>query len=1210
MTARDRHAGDVGARRLAQTEFDRPVAVVAGAGTGKTTVRVARVLAWCLGRGWTAAFDRLTESGSQEPSPDEIAGQALDGLVAITFTEAAAAQMARKVAQALVTIAADPSLEVVGFFPDLIPDADSSQMQQRARALVGALDRLAIRTLHSHCWNLLATYPMAARLSLDLRVDAEGRHLEEVVREVVEAAVKGAYAGPASHPLHRLAMRMVDPRAVAEAVRALVAEGFNAEAFDRDPLSAKNRGVIRQRLETAVTAVREFVAPLTTQNRARKDLQVAEAVSQTETLLSEVPKDLDLPALTALLEGLREIWEDDLVDRLVKWSKGDFTRTVENLLGERSAKLGRTAGNLAGLLRLYRQLDVEVLDAGRRALRPLIAAVEDELRARGVLTYSSLMTEAWRLLAEHPQVRRRERRRLHQLLVDEFQDTDRLQCELVRFLTLDGDESERPGLFVVGDPKQSIYGWRDADLEAYESFLHDLESAGGVTVELNRNFRSVPAVLEEVDHAIRPIMTAEPGLQPEFASLLPCAALLADSGFQRAGRAPIEYWVSWTETGGPKTRADDAAGVEAQAIASDIRQLHDQEQVAWNEFGILLRSTSRLETYLEALRRFGVPFVVTSDKHYFRRREIIEASALIRTVLVPVDHLALVTFLRSPTVGVPDAALLPLWQRGFPELVTKLQGSDGPELETLRAVVKEVAENLSGDIPGLDAIRGWDISTVAALENLALLRPAFTKEPADKFLDQLRQRFLFDVTESARHLGIYRLANLDRFFQHLESALEEQSGDIQGVLRTLRRSVAESEEAEQALPEGAAEEAVQVMTIHGAKGLEFGHVYLPQLHARGRQSQRPTVKADRRWIPGQGAEYVLFGSPTPGFDQVDRRESQIERTEQVRTLYVAMTRAKRRLVLLGNWPEAPAPIDAEERVTYLDLLRSREALPESVSELFDPLVGDEATCIDLGAARWRFPALERRSFEPRDATITVKATLPSAEEIQQESALLDELRARAVAHMERAFSGTASAEAATRLKRVDGDEDTSADQPSPRDIALTVGDVFHRMLESWDLGAEPSAELQRQRDIQEKWLVESLPKEQVQPARDRFASLLDRFHRGQFFRRFSELAEHVVAREVPVVLPPEESDTGPVGYLTGFIDLLYRDPGTGDWVIVDYKTDRLQEESEIEERAAAYARQEAVYARAIQESLDLDQPPATQLWFIWPDRLQEGPAAS
>ncbi len=1194
---------DASARRLAQATFDRPVAVEAGAGTGKTTVLVARVLGWTLGPGWTEARWRLIEQGSTDPSDADIAARVLDGVVAITFTEAAAAEMAGRVAKALTSLATDPETGVRGFDPGLLPDADRPALGARAKALIGALDHLAIRTIHSHCWHLLATYPMAAGLSLDLQVDADGRRLDETVREVVEQAVKAAYSGPGDHPLQRLAPRMIGPRQLAEAAFTLVSEGFAAEALERDPLSSSRRREIWRRLGQAVSAVEVLTGPVAEQNRAKLDLQVTEALAQTSMLLEQGEETPDLGSLSAMLDRLREIWSDDLIKRLGSWAKGSFTKTVSDLLDSKCLQLSRLAGELCGLLKLYRRLDVEALDDARRALQPLVAAVEDGLRSRGVLTYASMMTEAWSLLKNHPQVRQRERRKLRQLMVDEFQDTDHLQCELVRFLALGGEKADRPGLFVVGDPKQSIYGWRNADLEAYENFLEDLRGAGGLTVELFQNFRSVPAILEEVDRAIAPVMEPLPGLQPAFSSLQPGDDLKDEPGFQRAARSPIEYWVSWTADLAA-TRGDDAATLEARAIAADIRQLNELEGVPWSEFGLLLRSTSRLETYLEAFRDAGVPFVVTSDKHYYRRREIIEAAALIRTIIVPVDHLALVTFLRSATVGVPDAALLPLWKRNFPDLVTDLSSPGDDTLDTLRRIVDDTAASLPTDIPGLDRIAGWPISLLAALENLAWLREAYRRESTDRFLERVRERFLLDVTESARHLGAYRLANLDRFFRDLETALEEGGGDIQGVLRALRRSVADAADAEQALPQGATEDAVQVMTIHGAKGLEFGHVYLPQMHVHGRRKDWPAVQVDRRWRPGQEAEYVLFGYPTPGFDRVERRVEQIERTEQVRTLYVAMTRAKRRLVLLGNWPEIPDPVPIDKRATYLDLLRSRELLPDSLGTLFEECASGPSPWADMGSIRWRFPFLEGLATQaPRKRARS--ASFPPRTALKKEAQRLEKLRAAAARRMDRRYAGAASDEAAERLERLVRDEAPPFELSAERGIARPVGDAFHRMLESWDLEAKPERELQRQREKQLRWLHAEIPAEALDAAQDRFDALLDRFRAGQFWDRFLSLRGLSVAREVPVLLPARDTGTGPVGYISGFIDLIYRDPQTSRWVVVDYKTDRLEAMSEIDERGQIYASQEAVYAHALREALALDTDPATQLWFIWANHLLE-----
>jgi ATP-dependent exoDNAse (exonuclease V) beta subunit len=118
-------------------------------------------------------------------------------------------------------------------------------------------------------------------------------------------------------------------------------------------------------------------------------------------------------------------------------------------------------------------------------------------------------------------------------------------------------------------------------------------------------------------------------------------------------------------------------------------------------------------------------------------------------------------------------------------------------------------------------------------------------------------------------------------------------------------------------------------------------------------------------------------------------------------------------------------------------------------------------------------------------------------------------------------------------------------------------------------------------------------------AAERTRSLLARLADGTLFRRFLSLGPRALARELPVLLPPDDSA---VGYVSGAVDLVYRDE-SGRLVVADYKTDRLEGESDLAERAAVYAPQEALYARALQEALGLDRPPHTELWFLWPDRL-------
>ena len=393
-----------------------------------------------------------------------------------------------------------------------------------------------------------------------------------------------------------------------------------------------------------------------------------------------------------------------------------------------------------------------------------------------MLTFDDLLDRATELLQRSPPVRRRLRREIRQLLVDEFQDTDRRQCDLLAALALDDDEGPRPGLFIVGDPKQSIYAWRRADLAAYEEFLARMAAAGGESARLSVNFRSVPAVLAEVERAVAPVMLAEAGVQPRFEPLTPGPALAASPGFSRRDRHPVEHWLSWDPAALPRpdaTKADPANAIEAAAIAADIRDLHDAEGVAWGSFAILLQARGALEVYLEALRRAGVPYAVQKDRSYYRRREIIDLACAVRAILDPADLLALVAFLRSPLVGVPDAAWIPLWRAGFAAAMADLAGPEG--VAAVDRTIAEAAAELPPPIPGLGALVDWPVALTEAVRAVARLRADFRRLPAAGWVERLRAWLLPEPLAAARFLGRFGLANVDRLLTRLEHELDEES---------------------------------------------------------------------------------------------------------------------------------------------------------------------------------------------------------------------------------------------------------------------------------------------------------------------------------------------------------------------------------------------------------------------------------------------------
>lgn len=1179
-------AADRAARKEAQRRFDRPLVLEAGAGTGKTTTLIGRLLAWSLGAGWDRMESELAERAaagrSVDAGPERVAAAVLRGIVAITFTEAAAAEMATRAAERLGSLARGdepPSwLE-----PSLLPPPE--ERTRRARALVATLDHLAIRTIHAFCRGLLADHPLEAGVHPELTIDADGLRVEEVVQETVEAGLREGYGDPGDPDLIALAARGFGPREVADALVALIQAGMPPEALEEDPFAPERIEELRRRLVVAAEGVHDFVKPRLTGTKLQNPRAIQRGL---EDLIVRLLEEGPIP-LETIKAHAAELLPGNLVDHLRKWARGSLNATEGRLLGEVREELAARCGLLCRLLDHLEELDAELLGAARRALAPRLAEVARLLRIRGIATFDALLTGAERLLARHPEVRARVRRGIDQLLVDEFQDTDRVQCEILRWIALDGPPEQRPGLFLVGDPKQSIYGWRSADLKAYDGFLERVRQGWGEVRPLVENFRSVPAILEEVARTVEPVMRERAGLQPRFEPLLPCDRRKDEPGFLREGWAPVEHWVSWTEAGKVGSLAE-ATELEAAAIAADLVALRRQGE-RWKDMAILLRGMSQVDLYLEALRRSGVPFAVGRDRHYYRRREVIDAAALVRAVLDPGDHLALLTVLRSPVVGVPDAALIPLWNHELPRLMTELAPGN---VRSVADAVARAAKELPRDVPALDGVRGWQETLLAAVQALAALRGSFASDPADVFLDKVRGLLLLDATEAARYLGPYRLANLDRFFRQLLAAMEDGGGDAAAVLRALRRSVAEAREAEEGRPQDGSEDAVQVLTIHGAKGLDFKHVYLAQLHKQAMGESGPRTEVGRtgddrgeyRW------EYRLLGAPSLGFDAVEAERREVEAAERVRTLYVAMTRAKDRLVLAGTWSESEDPRPPEQARHHLDLLLWRPVRPE----LSQRWAEGTWSFADAAGALWKLPAL-RPEGDAGEAGAEGGAALPSPEQIARESEALAESRKESEARMDRTFGGAASEEAHELLREQQSERRAGERIRTDRDAAMAAGGAVHRALETWDLFAGPEEEARRQRELLSAYLARLAEGDVLDRALPLAQGLLDRFAESGLLVRLRELREHVLARELPVLLPPSGNA---VGVVSGTIDLLYRDPATGRLVVADYKTD---DPETVESRVAVYAPQGATYVRALEDALALEEAPRFELWFLQADRV-------
>jgi ATP-dependent helicase/nuclease subunit A len=1179
---------DSAARELAQTCFARPLLVEAGAGTGKTAALVARVVVWALGPGWDRARERVSES--------DAAVRTLSGIVAITFTEAAAAEMATRIALDLAKIASGATPP--GYFASAPLPAEEKR-RARARALIGALDHLTVRTIHAFCRRLLAAHPLEAGLHPDLEVDADAVRADAIAREVIEAKLAALPGAARGDDLAALADAGFGPKALHEALVKLLEEGTRPEDLDEELLGDQAVREFARELSELARGIAALEDGALARTRAKAGAQLCER-------LCKLAADLETAAASGLsLSGLAPIAAEDRtgeIKKLGEWARGSFGDAEAACFGDQAGEIAALSRRLRDGLRHLAKLDPLALAAARRLLHALLTECTQRLRAAGVATFGALLRDAHALLLDHPEVAARVRSEIDQLLVDEFQDTDALQCELIGALAFAG--VDRPALFLVGDPKQSIYGWRNADLAAYEDMRTRVLAEGGEVVRLVVNRRSVPAVLDEVERLLAPVMLEAKGLQPAYQGLEVHPERAQARGFTGSGQAAIEHWLTFARAADGSIDAKNPVGranrLEAEMLARDLVKLRESG-APLGKVGVLLRTTTAFEPVLGALRRVGIPFVVERETKHGERRELVEARAFLRCVLDPHDQLALVAALRAPTVGVPDAALVPLWQRSFPKLVAELTGDDAAQLAALRGVVRAAAHAMPR-VPGVELVAGFEDSLDAFLCGLAALRRSFESASPERFVERLREVWLLEVAEASRFLGAHRVASVDRLYRDLVAALEDADGSAAGLLAALHRSGTIAREHEEGRPRALAGDAVQVMTIHRAKGLEFEHVYLLQGH---REERKPQEKETRVYRGRGRRAFELLGMPSPGAWQARVEQEVVEAHERVRLLYVAATRARERLVIGWSRKAGTAP-EPEGAKSLADLLTSRADPRRKVTEA----IAGGGAIFDAHGVEWRALAWQDATPLPRALS---SARARDAARVERDDGWLALKRAEAEACEARTWHATASElahaahderEPAHARNDEAAEEPTTARAVAPPDrerrIAMAAGTAVHAALEHADF-AQAKSELAAHGTHEIGRALAALePADERAAAEQRAHAIWQRACAGPLLARLRAVAPRILARELPVLLDPRElppSDDAPVGFISGAIDLLYEDE-RGEVVVADYKTDDVSGEVELREKTAQYAGQGSAYTRAVQLALGLSAPPKFELWFL------------
>ena len=827
-------------REKAAGEFLRNIAVDASAGTGKTSILVARV---------TNRF--LVQP---DLAPDDV--------LLLTFTDKAAAEMKARITEGwerlfAATQETDDTEEVARRAAEWNPNVrvpawvypDPAALRRRVEEMAEAAGRLSVTTFHSFCARILRAFPAEAGVDPLFRVLPESESAD-AWDAAFRLFLRGEFGGADVAPeWERILLRVPDPGKVWALLRRLCLSQRDLLRGEAPDFGGPDDFLrfLRRTYSPHVEYFRAFVAGIA----APDDDPGAGAFRS---------------ALPVLLRAWDAVLRGDVGGAAARAEEGAAAFDLDLRKAASKKKFPRPEGpNLSEVrdaLKGFFSLLAEVPE-GDAAARFLISRAGMALsvygRAKGSgLDFMDLLLRAEGLLSSAPAVARRLSGRFRHIFVDEFQDTDPLQAKVLTALAADGPQGK---LFVVGDPKQSIYGFRRADIQVYRKFREEMVASGGEDVPLSKNFRSRPDLVATLNGLFSRVLRGGDDFSPAYAPVVPHRT---DAG-----------------NGHPVTLYSlDAAVDEPGFLSGLIRRIAGNVPVrgrdaadrpaSFRDIAVLYRSDASgevLSGYRKALAAAGVPHIVPSRKGFFLRQEIQDLRIVLSAIDVPADLSARYAALKTIFFGLSDGEISPLH-------------GDRPEAVPAR----------TRDAVGL-------LSRLSARRERASLP------------DLLAELF----RETGVDFVAARLPEGERVMQNLSKAAEmarafewEGPGSLKLFLAEIRRKAAEGREEDEVPDFEEGEDAVRLSTIHAAKGLEFPVVILGALSRGGRKGPEG-LRADRV----HGISAVIFPEfrTYSAFREVPRAgrtvtfgewEREKIAAEERRLLYVAATRAMDRLYLVDG----------------------------------------------------------------------------------------------------------------------------------------------------------------------------------------------------------------------------------------------------------------------------------------------------------------------
>ncbi|KAF5086049.1 ATP-dependent helicase/nuclease subunit A [anaerobic digester metagenome] len=859
------------------TRHDMSMVVTAGAGTGKTFVLVEKYL------------NLIQDEGFR-----------IRDVLALTFTDKAAAEMKERVRKTIADrLRADPENQI---------------WKDAHEELVIA----PIMTFHSFCAQILREFAIEAGLDPGFVILDEGQNLA-VQREAFDTLVRKP-PGEIYEPLVRL-LAQVEKYQLYQILTSISTESERFSQFCAD-ITSDPDGIINtweiflEQVRTPVIKeffqngeVRDAIADFIRFEKIYQNTGDRAAIYLTQVCssLKRIRADVSLEELSKAVReflsvrpkgtlGSQKIWNNDDL-KLFRREKTFLIEKLEKTLPYFELYIKPDSAFTTATMSFF--FDLALVGV------TYMSALQALKKQANGLDFNDLITCTREFLHQHQDiVARHIRPRFRYILVDEFQDTDPSQFEIITSII--GDLTpETKGLFIVGDPKQSIYLFRNADVTRFkEAQNRILTDCNGDLINLDTSFRSCREVIGCVNYLFSRIFSStEKPWEFGYEPIQVCEERKRSSG---------SITVLMPEKAPKGSEQSESKEIEAGMVADLVHRIvssgsfliTDRDNVirpaGYGDIAILIERRTHLSRYTTALSRKEAPYYVHGGIGFYSRQEIYDIYSILSFLLRPFDTAALYGVLRSPYFGLSDIALF--------HILHIHESKKGWTLfDTLKIIAQELT-TLSGD-------KEEQYSCFSSSDREKIIR-AFSllnswkkhagREPVVSFISRIiRESGIFTIY-SAMEQGEQQVANLLKLQRIIKRKTESGAYNLFDLISDMTVSIADEEREGEAALDTLSKTSVNIMTVHAAKGLEFPIVILPDMGSSREGKLGPILSGDHTAIfgvkiPDPDHDYEI--RETPVYSALSLIQKEKESAERKRLFYVGTTRARDHLILCGKQPE-------------------------------------------------------------------------------------------------------------------------------------------------------------------------------------------------------------------------------------------------------------------------------------------------------------------